>query len=156
MFLELVGEDLEDAVDSIHLEFVAEVKQVPVEEVAEGGEGLVFGHVQDEDSADEAHTLDISHIAFDHSGCLEDFSKFVLKIGVLTNRINPDMSPGYILINQLQLLTQTLIPQPPSKPLTHNRIQLMVILSKIGQHFMPDDPPELSRYPSDHGLLQFP
>ena len=105
MFLELVGEDLEDAVNSVHLEFVAEVKQVPVEEVAEGGEGLVFGHVQDEDSADEAHTLDVTHVAFDHSGSLEDFSEFVLKIGVLTNRINPDMSPGYILINQLQLLT---------------------------------------------------
>ena len=42
VFLELIGEDLKDAVYSVHLEFVAEVKKVPVEEVAEGGEGLVF------------------------------------------------------------------------------------------------------------------
>lgn len=156
MFLELVGEDLKDAVDSVHLKFVAEVKQVPVEEVAEGGEGLVFRHVQDEDSADEAHTLDVAYVAFDHGGGLEDFSEFVLKICVLANRINPDMSPGYILINQLQLLIQTLIPQPPSKPLTHNRIQLMVKLPIIRQHLMPDDPSELSWHPSDHSLLQFP
>ena len=112
--------------------------------------------MQDEDSTDEAHALDIAYVAFDHGGSLKDFAEFVLKIGVLTNRINPDMSPGNILVNQLQLLTQTLIPQPPSKPLTHNRIQLMVKLSIIRQHLMPDDPSKLRRHPSDHSLFQLP